>query len=70
MTKDLAHFQSTLLEILAASTDADGLLLQLQQEEFSQQWTDYIATFELPMVEVAAELVRKWGKRSADVRKP
>lgn len=61
--KDLANFQSTLLEILANPADSTTLLTQLEQAECSPQWADYIATFELPMVEVAAELVQKWGKR-------
>jgi hypothetical protein len=61
--EDLANFQKTLLEILATPSDATTHLSQLQQAELPDWWIDYIATFELPMVAVASELVQKWGKR-------
>ena len=63
MSDELATFQSILLEKLSSQDDPDMLLATLQQEKLSPFLLDYIQTFEPEMVEIAASLVKKWGKR-------
>ena len=63
MSDELATFQSILLERLSQEDDPDRLLATLQQEQLSPFLLDYVQTFSPEMVEVAAFLVKKWGKR-------
>ena len=63
MCDELATFQSILLERLSSEDDPDILLATLQQEQLSPFLLDYVQTFSPEMVEVAAFLVKKWGKR-------
>jgi hypothetical protein len=63
MSLELATFQSTLLETLSSQDDPDVIKATLQQESLSPTLQDYVQTFEPEMLEIAAELVKKWGKR-------
>jgi hypothetical protein len=63
MSLELATFQSTLLETLSSQDDPDVIKATLQQESLSPALQDYVQTFEPEMLEIAAELVKKWGKR-------
>ncbi|MBD1806140.1 hypothetical protein H6F98_11845 [Microcoleus sp. FACHB-SPT15] len=63
MSLDIATFQSTLLETLSSQDEPDVIKATLQQEALSPALQDYVQTFEPEMVEIAAELVKKWGKR-------
>jgi hypothetical protein len=59
----LATFQARLLNELNASDDAIAILLALKGAPESAVFADFIAQMEPRMVEVAAELVKKWGIR-------
>lgn len=61
----LATFQAALLELLAQSLPPDEMLQRLKSDPAFAAHQDYIATFEPRMVEVAAILVKKWGRRSS-----
>ena len=63
MSLELSKFQSTLLETLSSQDEPDVIKATLQQEVLSPALQDYVQTFEPEMVEIAAELVKKWGKR-------
>jgi hypothetical protein len=63
MFDELASFQSTLLERLSSLDEPDRILATLQQEPLSPSLLNYVQTFSPPMVEIAACLVKKWGKR-------
>ncbi len=63
MSEELASFQSTLLERLSSLDEPDRILATLQQEPLSPSLLNYVQTFSPPMVEIAACLVKKWGKR-------
>ncbi|PZD74951.1 hypothetical protein C1752_00658 [Acaryochloris thomasi RCC1774] len=62
--RELAAFQDHLLETLFTSSDGETVLEQLQDSSVPQPMIDYIETFDPRMVEVAAELLKKWGQRS------
>jgi uncharacterized protein len=60
MTLDaIEAFQVQLLEVLDRETEAEAIVERLAAPAFRS----YIETFEGRMVEVAAELVKKWGDR-------
>ena len=61
---ELAVFQETLLERLFTNNDAETILRLLQESCPSGPTMDYIVTLDPRMVEVAAELIKHWGKRS------
>jgi hypothetical protein len=63
MSDELATFQSTLLERLSSLDEPDRILATLQQEPLSPSLLNYVQTFSPEMVEIAASLVKKWGKR-------
>ncbi|MBW4543369.1 MAG: hypothetical protein KME25_02810 [Symplocastrum torsivum CPER-KK1] len=63
MSLDIATFQSILLETLSSQDEPDVIKATLQQEALSPALQNYVQTFEPEMVEIAAELVKKWGKR-------
>ena len=62
----LADFQAALLELLDGPLTADEILARLRTDEVFAPYRDYIDTFEPRMVEVAAELTKKWGRRATD----
>ena len=59
----LAAFQGALLNLLAEDLPSEELRRHLTTDPAFAPYQDYIATFEPRMVEVAAELVKKWGQR-------
>ncbi|NEQ25954.1 MAG: hypothetical protein F6K28_44265 [Microcoleus sp. SIO2G3] len=63
MSLELSKFQSTLLEALSSQDKPNVIKATLQQEVLSPALQDYVQSFEPEMVEIAAELVKKWGKR-------
>ena len=60
----LAEFQAALLELLDEPLSADEIISRLQNDAVFAPYRRYIDTFEPRMVEVAAELIKKWGRRS------
>lgn len=62
---ELAAFQACLLETLHQQTDADSILTALRNSESTQPFADYINSFEPEMLELAALLVKKWGRKSS-----
>jgi hypothetical protein len=63
MSLELASFQSILLETLSSQDEPDVIKATLLQEPLSPVLQDYVHNFSPEMVEIAAELVKKWGKR-------
>jgi len=61
----IGEFQETLLELLAQDLSLDTLQNRLHEEPAFAPFRDYVQGFEPRMLEVAALLVKKWGKRSA-----
>jgi hypothetical protein len=57
----LAHFQSRLLEELWAGRGAEETRAALLADGTLAPFHAYIAGMELEMLDVAADLVRKWG---------
>ena len=62
-TRELADFQNALLSLLDSDLSAREMLQRLHTAPEFQAYQAYISSFELPMLEVAAELVKKWGHR-------
>ncbi len=61
---ELAAFQAFLLETLHQQTDAASILTALRNSESTQPFVDYINSFEPEMLELAALLVKKWGRKA------
>jgi hypothetical protein len=59
----LARFQALLLDLLSGEHSPAEIVSRLKSEPELQQFTDYIASFEPRMIEVASELTKKWGRR-------
>jgi hypothetical protein len=62
---ELAAFQAMLLDLLASCGDPAMLLAQLANCDESQPFADYVRQMEPRMLEVAALLMQKWGKRTS-----
>lgn len=60
---NLAAFQAALLHLLAEDLPPEEFRRRLKSDAAFEPYQDYIATFEPRMIEVAAELVKKWGRR-------
>jgi uncharacterized protein len=58
----LESFQSRLMDLLDRQEDVEVILGEMRSGH--PAWLPYLETFEGRMVEVAAELVKKWGVRS------
>jgi hypothetical protein len=67
MSLELARFQSNLLETLSSQDEPDVIKATLLQEPLSPALQDYVHSFSPEMVEIAAELVKKWGKRLSEL---
>jgi hypothetical protein len=63
--EELANFQAALLELLDTQQDFNDMRSQLQQNPAFAPFQEYIDTFDERMLEVAAELVKKWGRRNS-----
>lgn len=61
---ELAAFQSALLELLAQPLTPAEIARRLQTDPAFTAHRDYIGSFDPRMIEVAALLVKKWGRRS------
>ncbi len=59
---ELACFQAALLDALASPDPARSLASLAETAAFA----DYVAAMEPRMVEVAAALMQKWGKRTRE----
>jgi hypothetical protein len=59
----LAAFQSALLELLDEQLETGEILRRLNTDVAFRPYRSYVASFEPRMVEVAAELVKKWSVR-------
>lgn len=62
----LAAFQAALLELLDEQLSTDEILRRLKTDAAFRPFQAYIASFEPRMVEVAAELVKKWSVRRGE----
>ena len=60
----LAAFQAALLELLAQGLSPEEVIARLRSDAAFAPFADYVETFEPRMVEVAAALVKKWGRRA------
>jgi hypothetical protein len=63
---EIETFQASLLEILSSQTDPAQVLTTLQESSKSNAMSEYIATFDPRMVQLAANLVKQWGRRYRD----
>jgi hypothetical protein len=63
---ELATFQASLLEILSVESEPAEVLKMLERLPMDSAMAEYIATFDPRMVQVAADLVKRWGRRSAE----
>lgn len=69
MTQDeiaLARFQAALLEQLATERSPAEILDQLRSSLELAPFREYIDSFESCPLEVAASLVKKWGRRATN----
>ena len=63
---ELAAFQAALLKLLAEDLSAETLSRRLREDAAYAGFREYVDGFEPRMLAVAAELVKKWGKRSGE----
>jgi hypothetical protein len=63
---EIETFQASLLEILSSQTDPAQILTTLQESSKSNAMSECIATFDPRMVQLAADLVKQWGRRYRD----
>lgn len=59
----LANVQAALLETLASDLPPEEIVARLRSDPKLAEYADWIATFEPRMIETAALLVKKWGRR-------
>ena len=62
---DIEVFQAALLELLAEDLPPETIRARLAQDAVFAPFREYVQGFEPRMLEVAAELVKKWGKRNS-----
>jgi hypothetical protein len=60
----LAAYQDALLDLLAADLSPEEIEQRLREDAAFAMFRADVSQFEPRMLAVAAELVRKWGKRS------
>jgi hypothetical protein len=63
---EIATFQESLLEILSAQSSPSQILMTLQELSTPNAMAEYTATFDPRMIQLAADLVKQWGKRYSD----
>jgi len=61
--EQLAAFQSALFELLDEGLPPERVLERLRSDAAFAPFAEYVRRFEPRMVEVAALLVAKWGRR-------
>ena len=59
---ELADFQAALLDLLAQPIAANEIARRLREEAAFAPYREYSASFEPRFLEVAASLVKKWGR--------
>lgn len=59
---ELAQFQAALLELLALPISPDEIAQRLREDDSFAPYREYSASFEPRFLEVAASLVKKWGR--------
>ena len=59
---DLARFQAALLDLLALPISPEEIARRLREDEAFAPFREYSASFEPRFLEVAASLVKKWGR--------
>jgi hypothetical protein len=59
----LARFQDRLLELLAAGKTPEAVRAELLADPSLEEFHPYVEAMEPHMLDVAAELVKKWGTR-------
>ena len=57
----LDRFQAVLLELLSKNKTAEEIRREFETHSELKEYRDYLEKAESPMLEVAAELVKKWG---------
>jgi hypothetical protein len=62
--EQLAEFQAVLLEKLDRYVDASDILRALHDEECTWPFKEWIKQIEPHMLEIGAELVKKWGAKN------
>jgi hypothetical protein len=58
----IAQFQAALLDILDSQSDATAICASLSSLKLEAELVAYIDTFNPEMLEIAANLVKKWGQ--------
>lgn len=66
-SEQLSNFQAVLLDTLSESRTPEDCLAALLASPSSAPYRDYVAGFQPPMLEVASELINKWGRSSPTV---
>lgn len=61
--QELAEVQAALLDILHADLPAEEIVALLRSDERLEPYADWVASFEPRMIETAALLIKKWGRR-------
>ena len=62
-TDDLTAFQSALLDLLSRDLSSAEMQAKLRSDAAFACYHEYVQAMEPRMLEVAVELVKKWGKR-------
>ncbi len=63
--RDLAMFQDKLLKTQWTQDDPETIMNQLETVSSSEAMKDYITEMDPKMIELAAELVKRWRKRAS-----
>jgi hypothetical protein len=63
---EIAIFQESLLEILSSQVEPTQILTTLEKSSKSDTMSKYVSTFDPRMVQLAADLVKQWGRRYRD----
>jgi len=67
---ELARFQAALLELLAQPISSEEIARRLREEAVFAPYREYSAGFEPRFLEVAASLVKKWGRSDSNETAP
>ena len=66
---ELARFQALLLDLLMQELPADEVARRLAADEASRPFADYVRSFDLRAVEVAARITKQFGKRRVPIER-
>ena len=61
---DLERFQAILLDALATGESAEAVRVRLLESPDLAPFQAYVAAFDPRMIDVARELVKKWGRKT------